>query len=75
MALDIEILEYGDKVELRNGDICVYIREVIDDSRPIILQELNLINIFTGEKHNIHEYKDDLKHDADTKLDIIRFAN
>lgn len=74
MKLEFEILEYGDRVELMNGDICVYIRRVLDD-QELVSQELILINIFTGEEININCYKDDLTHDTDSKLSIKRFAN
>lgn len=75
MKLDYEMLEYGDRVELANGDICVYIRKELDASGGIITQELNLVNIFTGEEINIHNYKDDLTHDTNSNLNIKRFAN
>lgn len=74
-GLEIEMLEYGDTVELENGDICVYIRKELDNSGGIITQELNLVNIFTGEERNIHEYKDDLTHDTDPSLSIKEFVN
>lgn len=73
--LDIEMLEYGDAVELENGDTCVCIRKELDASGGIITQELNLVNIFTGEEHNINYYKDDLTHEIDPELSIKRFAN
>lgn len=73
-GLQFEMLEYGDRVELRNGDIYVYVRRHLE-GELIISQELVLINIFTGEEINIHCYKDDLTHDKDSKLDIKRFAN
>lgn len=73
--LEIEMLEYGDTVELMNRDICVYIRKELDTSGGLITQELNLVNIFTGEEHNINEYRDDLTHDTDPNLSIKRFAN
>lgn len=74
MDLELEILEYGDQVELANGDICVYIRKELDDE---YLQscELNLVNIFTGEEHSINCYKDDLTHDADAELSVKRFVS
>ena len=75
VKLDFEMLEYGDQVELKNGDICVYVRKELDDSNNIITQELNLVNIFTGEEIDINCYKDDLTHDRDSSLDIKRFAN
>lgn len=74
-GLEFEMLEYGDRVELQNGNICVYIRKELENDGSIITQELNLINIFTGEEINIHCYKDDLTHDTDSSLDIKRFAN
>lgn len=73
-GLEFEMLEYGDRVELMNGDICVYIRRVLDD-QELVSQELILINIFTGEEISINCYKDDLTHDTDPNLDIKRFAN
>lgn len=73
--MEFEMLEYGDTVEFRNGDTCVYIRKELDDAGGIITQELNLVNIFTGEEHNINFYNDDLTHDTDSELDVIRFAN
>lgn len=73
--LEIEMLEYGDTVELENGDICVYIRKELDTSRGLITQELNLVNIFTGEENNINEYRNDLTHNTDPNLSIKRFAN
>lgn len=75
MELDFEMLEYGDRVELANGDKYVYIRKELDTSDGIIMQELNLVNVFTGEEINIHCYKDDLTHNRDPMLDIKRFAN
>lgn len=73
--MNIEMLEYGDTVELENGDICVYIRTEIDNSGGMTSQELNLINIFTGEEHNINDYNDDLTHYNNPKFNIKRFAN
>lgn len=70
-----EMLEYGDRVELQNGDICVYIRKELENDGSIITQELNLINIFTGKEININCYRNDLTHDTDPNLDIKRFAN
>lgn len=75
MKLSFEMLEYGDRVELMNGDVCVYIRKELDTSGGIIMQELNLVNVFTGEENNIHCYGDDLTHDRDPMMDIKRFAN
>lgn len=73
--LEFGMLEYGDTVELENGEICVYIRRELDTSGGIITQELNLVNIFTGEEHNINCYNDDLTHDIDPGLSVKRFAN
>lgn len=73
--LSLEMLEYGDKVELENGETYVYIRKELDTSGGTISQELNLVNIFTGDEISINLYSDDLKHSTDSKLDIKRFAN
>lgn len=73
--LSLEMLEYGDKVELENGETYVYIRKELDTSEGTISQELNLVNIFTGDEISINLYSDDLKHSTDSKLDIKRFAN
>lgn len=70
MSLEFEDLQYGDKVELANGDTCVYVRKVIDETGGMIMQELNLVNIYTGEEHNINCYKDDLTHDTNAKLSV-----
>ena len=72
--LEFEMLEYGDKVELKNGDICVYVRRELEGG-SIISQELVLINVFTGEERCINEYKDDLTHDREPELNIKCFAN
>lgn len=73
-GLEFECLEYGDRVELENGDICVYVRRELEGD-SIISQELVLINVFTGEERCINEYKDNLEHDRNPSLDIKRFAN
>ena len=73
--LEFEMLEYGDTVELENGDTCVYIRKELDTSGGIITQEPNLVNILTGDEHNINCYNDDLTHQTDPELNIKRFAN
>lgn len=73
--LEFEMLEYGDTVELTNGDLCVYVRRELDTSGGMITQELILINIFTGEEHNINFYEDNLTHGTDPELSIKRFAN
>ena len=72
--MGIEDLQYGDTYELRNGDSCVYIRTALeepDDEAVLIFQELNLVNVFTGEEHNINDYNDDLTHMSDKQLDIV----
>lgn len=73
--MEIEMLEYGDRVELENGDTCVYVRRELDTSGGIISQELILINIFTGDEYSINLYNDDLTHSTDPRLSIKRFAN
>ena len=75
MELEFEMLEYGDKVELVNGDICVYIRKYLSNDKGCISQELNLVNIFTGKEINIHQYNDDLTHDRNPMLNVKRFVN
>lgn len=73
--VDIEMLEYGDRLELRNGNTCVYIRKELDVTDKLITQELNIVNVFTGEEISINCYRDDLTHDTDNSLDIVKFAN
>lgn len=73
--MDIEMLEYGDRLELRNGNTCVYIRKELDVTDKLITQELNIVNVFTGEEISINCYRDDLTHDTDNSLDIVKFAN
>ena len=74
-VLYLEMLHYGDTVELANGDICVYIRKELDTSGGIITQELNLVNTFTGEEHNINNYLDDLAHETNPSLSVKKFID
>lgn len=73
--MGIEDLQYGDTYELRNGDSCVYVcrhlGEETDDEIQLMSVELVLINVFTGEEHNINYYNDDLTHCEDNQLDIV----
>lgn len=73
--LYLEMLHYGDTVELVNGDTCVYIRRELDTSGGLITQELNLVNTFTGEEHNINNYLDDLAHETDPSLSVKKFID
>ena len=76
-SMYVEMLQYGDTYELRNGDSCVYIcrnlEEETDDETQMLSLELILINTYTGEEHNINDYNDDLTHCEDEQLDIVGF--
>lgn len=75
--LDIEMLEYGDKVELANGDEYVYVCRALDEYENTILKsyELVLINIFTGKEIFINLYDNRLRHCSDAEFNIVKFTN